>query len=877
MAARPSTTTNPAAAAWRRAAGLADPIGTVTEMEKVGAIPEIGLVLRGHRLRAGLTQETLAERAGLGTRSIQAFEGGERRPHQATVQRLADALGLDGLERTAFEAAARPAPRHGAPISPFGRPEEPPTGRRRSRDTGRRLPVPLTGFVGREREVTEVERRLASSRLVTLTGPPGVGKTRLALRVAAGLVDDFADGVRFVPLAPIRDPELVVSAIAASLGVEGFQAAERQPLLDRVADALRDRRCLLVLDNFEQVAAGAPRVAALLEACPRLAVLVTSRTRLRLRGECEVVVPPLTLPGTGDPSRGSRDPASPAGRSEAVRLFIERAREAGNDLDVDGEHAVAIAEICRHVDGLPLAIELAAAWCKVLAPPTLLKRLTGRLAFLTAGAADLPPRQRTLRAAIDWSHELLSGAEQGLFRRLAVFAGGFGAEAAEAIAGATLADLAGLVDKSLVQRTGQPGDEPRFAMLETVREYALERLAAGGEAEALRRRHAGYFRVFAASAKARFAEGRDTTWLDRLEREHDNLRAALRFLLDTGDAEQALWTADPTDRLWAMRSRVDEARLWLAEMLELATSAGRGADRAEVLRASGRVASLHGDHAAARARLEESLLLSRQEGDRHGVAEALAFLGLCAHEQGDYPVARAHSQESLELFRELGDAWGVGAQLDRVGMTAFYQGDVATAHALLQESLDVRRKLGDPIWLAWSVMLLGQVAHAEGDHATARARYEESLAVWRKYGYRLGIADALAGLGDLAVDEGDLVSARALLLEGLGVSDALGYPSGVELVLEALGGLAAARDEPERALRFGGAAAALRRVTGERCPPDFGARLVRRMRQARELLGEEAASAAWAEGEATTPEQAIAYARREWDGEATPAAPIPSS
>jgi predicted ATPase/DNA-binding XRE family transcriptional regulator len=827
-------------------AGLA-PARTVMEMRDVRELSEIGALLRRYRVQAGLTQELLAERAGLGTRTIQGFECGERRPRRNTARQLAAALGLTDADREKLEATLQAIPRPRPPVYRVDRIEE-----RASDAPCRDLPAALDGFVGREAEVADVKRQLASARLVTLTGAPGVGKTRLAREVGAELIDSFPGRVRFIPLAAIRNPDRVVATVAQAVGVNG---SGRLPLVDHLAEHLRDRRVLLILDNFEQVVAAAPLVARLLQACPGLKALVTSRTRLHLRGEREVVVPPLALPRQGDPIAAVRD-------AEAVRLFVTRAREVRPDLVVDGENLAAIAAICRQLDGLPLSIELAAAWCRVLAPPAVLKRLTRRLALLTGGSADLPPRQRTLRAAIGWSYDLLNAAERRLFRWLAVFVGGFNLEAAEAL-GATLETLTGLLDKSLVQLERRAANglevELRFGMLETIHDYARERLDEGGDAETARRDHATYFLAFAEAANAGARGEKETIWLDRFERDHANLRAALRFFLDTADVRRALGLSRIMQRLWSMRCYVEEARALIVELLDLATSTGSDADRAQVLRTAGRIEYVQSDLAPARAKLEESLLLARRADDRVGIAEALALLGLVVQSQGDYARAGALSSESLEIFRELGDASAVGAQLDRVGQAAFYQGDVRAARALLEESLAVRRKLNDPIYLSWAVLILGQLDHADGDYARARLRYEESLATWREAGYRYGIGEALARLGDLAIDAGDLTIARARLSECLDLSRALGYWEYAAHALESLAGLASARNEPRRAFVLAGAAAALREKTGALCPPDIGARLARRLGPARSLLGQEVA-VAWAEGHALEPEQAIAYA-----------------
>jgi predicted ATPase/transcriptional regulator with XRE-family HTH domain len=818
---------------------------------------EVGSLLRTFRTVAGLTQEALAERAGVGVRSIQGFELGERRPRRDTAHRLIDALGLSGLDRLRFETAAQ--------VLPPRRPREAPVDRAVGIGTEaganppprHDLPVPLSSFVGRTRELAELERCLGSTRLLTLTGPPGVGKTRLALAVAARQSEVFVDGVQFVSLAAICDPDLVPATIARSIGVEG---TERQPLVDRLAEVLREARLLLLLDNFEQVAAAGPVLSKLLEACPRLAALVTSRTRLRVRGEREFAVPALPLPDDGP---GPRRAGSIAWilESEAARLFVARAREARSDFEVTRENAPIIAEICRRLDGSPLAIELAAAWLRTLNLPSLLVRLTDRLALLTAGSADLPQRQQTWRQAIAWSYDLLGPADQALFRRLAVFSGGFTFPAAEVSGGATLAALTTLLDTSLVQRVGSASCdsvEPRFSLLETIRDFADERLVESGEARLLRRRHAEYFLAFAEVARSKIEGPEEKEALDALESEHDNLRAALGFHLDEADAERAFRLVNALGKLWAMRGYVDEARRWLVRILELARASGNMKDQADALQLSGRMAWKESDNAVAWVRLEESLTLARQVGDRPGTAESLALLGLVARDRGEYALSRSLLWESLEMYRQLGDAPGVAAQLDRVGIVAFYQGDVATARALLEESLIVREPIGDHTFIAWAHELLGELAHGVGDWATARSEYERSLTIWREQGFRYGMLCALLGLADLALDEGDLADARSCLVATLELGRIVADRRGMIRAVEILAGLAAARGNSTRCLRLAGAADALRTAIGEPCPPDQWARLTRRLATARAMLSEEAAGSAWAGGGTLTLEKAIA-------------------
>jgi predicted ATPase len=519
-----------------------------------------GDLLRQHRNAAGLTQEDLAERSGLSVDTISLLERGEhRRPHRYTMQNLADALGLSRSDRIRFETSARkPA---GSATARVARPVD--------------LPLPLTTFIGREREAEEVRHRLLRPdvRILTLTGPGGVGKNRLGLGLARQVQDRFADGVCFVALAPISDPALVPSAIAQALRVKqdaGQSAAEA------LEQHLREKQMLLVLDNFERLLKAGPPIAHLLAACPRLKVLVTSRVVLRLQGEHDYEVPPLRLPSAGD-----RPSPEELGRYEGIRLFMQRAQAADSRFTITIENAPAVVELCRQLDGLPLAIELAAARATLLSPEAVLARLGSRLGLLTGGARDLPDRQRTLRATLDWSYDLLSDTERLLFARLAVFAGGWTLEAAEAVCdlgdeAEVLEHMSALVDKSLVQQRASDRHELRFAMLETVREYALERLEQSGEIGRLRRRHAAYFLKLAKEEERASQGPLQGVWLDRLQTEHGNLRAALSWSLDSkGDTDMGLQLSGALSHFWYVREHHSEARMWLQRALERPSGAAR--------------------------------------------------------------------------------------------------------------------------------------------------------------------------------------------------------------------------------------------------------------------------------------------------------------
>jgi predicted ATPase/DNA-binding CsgD family transcriptional regulator len=696
------------------------------------------------------------------------------------------------------------------------------------------LPVQRDPLIGREREVVAIQRLLLREDvgLVTLTGAGGTGKTRLALRVAADVLDAFPDGVFLVPLAPVRNPEPVVSAIAHALGV---REAGDQPLLTSLRLSLRDKELLLLLDNVEQALESAPLLTDLLAACPGLTVLATSRARLRVSGEHEFPVSPLALPA---PRRlPDLDALS---RCAAVALFLRRARAARPDFALTGANAGAVAEICLRLDGLPLALELAAARMRLLSPTALLSRLSNRLQVLTGGALDLPARQQTLRDTIAWSYDLLTAEEQLLFRRLALFVGGFTLAAAEAVAaeaatpasesaesddvaGGVLDGIASLVDKSLLQPTPSVDDEPRFAMLETIREFAVERLEASGEAEMLRRRHARHYLALVEAAEPAFFGGESAMWLSRLEEEHDNLRAALQGALARGETELALRLAGALAWFWYDHGHLSEGRRWLGAALAEAETAPL-AVRAKALIGAGGLAHRQHDLLAALEHLEAGLHLSRELGDDWMSALALINLGLVAHDQGDYARARRLHDESLALCREAGNAWGVGTSLSNLAWAALFAGDLGRARAVAAEALALRRELGDTLGVAYTLYTLGRVSVEEGDYNRARVLLGESMVLLRELGERWGLAACL---------------------EALALANA--SPRGDD-------------DGAARAARLWGSAEALRETLG--APLTAADRRVHERHQAvaRARLGPERWAAAWATGRALSLDEALAEA-----------------
>lgn len=718
-----------------------------------------------------------------------------------------------------------------------------------------RLPAQLTPLIGRGRETATVTQFLQreEARLLTLTGPGGVGKTRLALQVAEALIGEFAGGVRFVSLARISDSRLVVSAIAQALELE---EAGAQPLFEHLKELLQDKRLLLVLDNFEHVAQAAPVVTELLTACPHLKVLATSRQALHLSGEQEFPVPPLELPDlehlpeTGDLLR-----------SPAVALFVARARAIEPDFRLTGENAEAVAGICHRLDGLPLAIELAAARLRLLPPRALLTRLEQRLVLLTRGALDLPERQQTLRDTIDWSHELLEGEERRLFRRLSVFVGGCTLEAAEAVCNATedppvdtLDGLTSLIDKSLLHQGEVVDGEPRFAMLETIREYALERLAASGEAEEIEDAHTAYYLALAEEAEPELNGPEQRAWLEGLEAEHPNLQAALQCSLERGDGEAALQLGGALWRFWSARGHLSEGRRWLEDALaedgEVPPSV-----LAKALNGAGTLAHYQGDYGRAAELCGKSLQLSRRLEDKRGIAAALDGLALVARSGGRYAAARGMYEEAREIFSELGDEWGIAHSLHYEGISVWQQGKYAEARPLLEESLKLYRELGDRQGIAGVLHLLRAV---QDDPATARALCEESLDICREIGDKRGMARGLIGLGEVALGQDDHATARAAYEESVAMFRELGDRWFLAVSLDGLAGVISAQGRPAAAARLLGTAEALFDSLDAPLPPHCVPDHERTLAAIRARLGREDLAAAWAEGRSMTPEQALA-------------------
>lgn len=813
--------------------------------------PEIsfGHWLRWRRRMLDLTQDALARRVGCSVVTIRKLEADERRPSVQIAARLADSLEVAAADRLALIAFARAeAPPDGsfapgAGSIPWRAPQRPPSN----------LPTSLTPLIGRKPEVAAVRNALrhGNLRLLTLIGPPGIGKTRLSLAVAEEVRDTFVDGVYLVSLAPISDPALVTATIAQTLGV---QETGDQALDVLLLHYLHAKHLLLLLDNCEHLTAAASSVAALLAACPRLQILATSRAPLHVQGERLIPVPPLTLP-----TLAPLPALTALARTPAVALFLQRAQAADAAFVLTHATAPAVAAICTRLEGLPLAIELAAAKVRILSPTALLARLERHLPVLasraTSGARSLDQRHQTMRNTLTWSETLLSTEEQRLFRRLAVFSGGCTLEAAEAVCGMPdgaaalgvdiLDGLERLVDQSLLKLWAvngegvDGGDEARFRMLYVVREYAVERLEASGEAEALRRAHATYFlglveeRVFAAWGPEA------ATWMGRLEQEHDNLRAALGWARTGGEVELGLRLATSLAGFWYVRGYFTEGRGWLEEMLALAPPA------------------VGIDAASATGTPEESAKAR---------AMALAAASNLARVQGDDERALAAAAEALALARDQQArwaAWVAGTSLHLLGQIAWDQGDLEWAAAHLEESVARLRAVGEESMAASFLTLVGLIALDRDDLERAQACCEESLAFARRVGADHPEGSALACLANVARRRGDLTSAEALGREELLIWRRLGTPLHIAGGLEGLARTAAAAGEgaqAERAARLLGAAAALRERVDVLLSPRDRVNMERAAAEARLTLGERRWAEAFGSGRALAVEEAIAEA-----------------
>ncbi|MCP4396745.1 MAG: adenylate/guanylate cyclase domain-containing protein [bacterium] len=775
------------------------------------------------------------------------------------------------------------------------------------------LPAQTTVFIGREAEINAVEHALSRPdvRLLTLTGPGGTGKTRLSLQVASEMLEQFADGVFFVPLASVSDPALVVSTILHTLGLD---VRNEQSPQDALQTYLTSKQMLLLLDNFEQVVEAATDVHALLRAAPDLTMLVTSRTLLRVSGEHEYPVPPLRLP---DPTH--LPPLDRLTHYEAVRLFLERAQSVKAGFTVTNQNAPAVAEICAKLDGLPLAIELAAVRVRLLSPDKMLARLDHRLRFLTGGVRDLPIRQRTIRGAIEWSYELLNADEKTLFHRLGIFAGGWTLDAAEAVCAIdddvdVLNGLESLLDKNLVKQVEVYG-ELRFVMLETIREYALERMTAYEDVDRLRQQHAHCFLALAEETEPRLYCAQGGIWSKRLEADYGNLRAVLAWSLDHA-IEIGLRLAGALGRFWDIRNKCDEGRFWLTKILEDNHAYGAENDpwRAKALQKAGLLARVQGDIVAACSLGEEGVALWRKIGEKRGLGRALSDLALAVLLQGDLPTGRSLQEESMTLLRQTDDTSGLAQALwmygygmyylrhyeharvsaeecielaqaiegtdhiatatSLLGDIAFDQEEYAAAQSLYESSLTLYQEIEGQTGTGFGASHLGDVLYIQGRYTQSERYYAESLEFFRKSGVKTEVAWHLTCLGYTALHHERWQAARTRLTEGLTLHRDHGDTWGSTACLIGFAGIAEKQGQFDRAVPLIHAIDALLDtctprlrliVTSHHLDAAFRAEYDRIVDAVRSALGKESLETAVAKGRTMTLEQAIATATRSCD------------
>lgn len=874
---------------------------------------KFGAWLKDRRQAFGYTQKELALHAGCSVETIRKIEAGMRKPSRQVVELLARCFQVPQEEQTALLHAALsgrsphslvglglpPALQVSGPVAHPAGPAVPsipnhpavaacwmerPGGTTHTAQgvtqPPTKLPAPLTSFVGREQELADIRRLLPASRLLTLTGPGGCGKTRLALRLAEDLLAtaEYPNGLWWTDLADLADPSLVPQAVALSLGVR--EQPGRQ-LLETLADYAGPKRVLLILDNCEHLLAACAKVAsALLRACPHLQVLATSREALHIPGEYTWPVPSLSLPPPY-----SFPAATELTLYDAVHLFVERARASLPDFAVTAQNAFAVAQICYRLDGIPLAIELAAARVRVLSAGQIAERLDSALSLLTRGSLLAVPRQQTLRATLDWSYDLLAPNEQALFRQLSVFAGTFALEAVEAVcagagiepgepgteAGIEMAEildlLSELVDKSLVAVERQEAGATlsggtRYRLLDTIRQYGRERLAAAGETTLFQARHASWYLELAEQADLEHAGTQQVMWLDRLEAEHDNFRTALEWAMRAQQAEIGLRIGAALCEFWNVRDYRTEGRVWLNQVLSLSDGHEYPKLRARVLLGAGTLARQGADFEAARALLTESLAISRDLGDTTGFAAALGALGAVAVFQQDYATARSLIEESLSINRAAGDRHSLAVNLNRLGRVLYHQGDYALARSLLEECLALDRELSK-LDKGRTIGNLGLVCQAQGDFVQAHSCFRQYLAMSREVGSERESANALLWLARLAEKQGDPLAEQSYLRESLAVFWELRARDGTASCLAHLARRIAAGAQADGMAAAARLFAAIDTLLAE--PPSLllpvdPAEHERALGAVRAAMDKDAFAAAWAEGRAMMPEQVVEYA-----------------
>ena len=775
--------------------------------------------LRRQRKAVGLTQEQLALQISCSTSALKKIEAEERRPSAQIVERLAEIFNIPTTERTTFLRFARgdwrSAPSSREEEAPWRAPTQALAQHPRSN-----LPATFTSLIGREKDIAAVHDYLTHPdiRLVTLIGPGGIGKTRLSIASVSKSLAEFSDGIFFVALAPLDQPSLIPSAILQSLGyIEKNNLSPEERLIEGIAN----KRMLLVLDNCEHLIGDVARVASsLLSACSRLKILTTSREALQIPGEWLYSVPVLELP-----KKNSVVDMETISQFPALVLFAERARAVRSDFALNAENIQAVAVICSQLEGLPLAIELIAARVKTLSIDQIAARLDDRFALLTSGSRIAPSRQQTLRATLDWSHELLTEPERELFRQLSVFVGGFTLEALESVAlldsnQSILDALSRLVDKSLLLVEQQ--DQPRYRFLEPIRQYARDKLNETRESNLIQDRHLNYYLRVAEEAEPYLFGVGQQDWKNRLELDHDNLRVALAWSLESNQIEAGLKLAGALAWFWHSKGHLNEGNLWLEKLL--ASGIGnQGRERAKALRASSILLTGTGDYIRAKAFAESSIKLYREIGDNPGAGLVLADLGASLHWDGKEEEAIESLEESLRLLRATGERWGIAYALLWLGDTWFRMGDIERAATTWEESLRLTQELGDPYLIAWSIGGLADVARLGAEYKRATGMFKKSLSLYQSSGNKVGPPFSMEALALVAVALGDA----------------------------------------KRAARLWGAASAWREAIKEPLPLTYQRDYAPSIAQAQTQLGEEGYASAWSEGHAMSPEQAIALAFEE--------------